>query len=116
MAIVPPPYKRENEPAWHRPNNIRKLSGDLALSNAAAILTGLARGGASINDLIQVRNYFAHRNEDTAATVRTVLYRHAITPKYSVEDSVCQRVPASSAILLELWLSDLAAAIDLMAR
>ena len=113
---APPPYRRENEPAWHRLDNIRNLANDLKLSNEATILLALARAGGSINDLITLRNYFAHRNEETKALTVGVLYKYAITPSESVEVSICQLVPTLSVYLIELLLTDLHDTIDLMAR
>jgi hypothetical protein len=113
---APPRYKREDEPAWHRLNNIRNLASDLSLSNEAAILLALARAGGSIDDLIALRNYFAHRNGESKTLAVGVLYRYAITPAESIEVSICQLVPTLSVYLIELLLTDLRDTIDLMAR
>jgi hypothetical protein len=113
---APPRYRRENEPAWHRLNNIRNLASDLHLSNEAAILLALSRAGGSVDDLISLRNYFAHRNGETKALAVGVLYKYAITPAESIEVSICQLVPTLPVYLIELLLADLRDTIDLMAR
>jgi hypothetical protein len=112
----PPPYNRTNEPAWHWLNNIAALAHDISLSNESTILSALSRGGSSLDHFILVRNFFAHRNEDTLAAANQTLYAYAITPKDSLEESVCSPVPGFNVTLLELWLGDLTDTIDLMAR
>jgi hypothetical protein len=112
----PPRYRQENEPAWHRPNNISRLAGTLSFSNESTITAALSRARRSIDDLVDFRNYFAHRNAYSKASVTAALYRYAITPEHSVESSLCQKTPRSPAPLIELLLNDVHDTIDLMTR
>jgi hypothetical protein len=112
----PPPYKPDGEPAWHRLNNIKNIAHDLRLSNEPTITSALARAGASVEDLIALRNYCAHRNSDTKKIAAATLYKYAITPDHSIETSLCQLVPTLSVLLIELLFTDLYDIIDIMAR
>jgi hypothetical protein len=115
-GAIAPPYDREREPAWHRANNIANIAGALNLTNQATILAGLTRAGRSLDDLIAVRNFFAHRNADTQFAAAASFYRYAITPKPSLEEALFVRVPGLSTTLLDLWLADVHDTIDQMAR
>jgi hypothetical protein len=115
-GAVTPPYSREAEPAWHHSNNVANLAVTLALTNQPSISAGLARAGSTPDDLIAFRNFFAHRNEETRAIAATRLYRYAITPRATLEESLYAHVPGYAVTLIELWFGDLRDAIDRLTR
>lgn len=111
-----PPYNMQNEPSWQWPTNISGIASALRLSNEPAILVAIARANPGIEHLIAFRNYFAHRNRETVAKARDVLYKYAVTPAPSIEESLHIFVPRTAASLIEILISDLHDVIDLLAR
>jgi hypothetical protein len=75
----PTQIDRRQEPAWHDPAVIMRLSSALLLSNDSTITQALSLGATFARDLPPIRNYFAHKNEDSAERVRRIGRQYGIS-------------------------------------
>ena len=68
------------EPTWHDPAVLVRLCTSLHLSNLNTVSQALALNATFTRDLPTVRNYFAHKNADTAEKVRRIGRQYGISP------------------------------------
>lgn len=60
------PTTRRDEPPWHDRNILLKTCSQLGCSNLSNIINALSIQTRVLEDLPVFRNFYAHRNEDTA--------------------------------------------------
>ena len=118
---LPTYIDRRQEPAWHDPAVILRLCAALGLSNGATVSQALSLGATAMRDLPPVRNYFAHKNEDTAERVRRIGRTHGISAyagslsrKKSPVLVVTSAAPGRPQSILNDWLDELAVTASLM--
>jgi hypothetical protein len=60
---------RRNEPKWHQPNVLITGCTNLGTSHLLQVQSALSISSSVFNDLPTCRNFYGHRNEETAAKV-----------------------------------------------
>jgi hypothetical protein len=110
------PRRRRDEPSWHSVKLLVPLANKIGLSNETTISGAVSTGSAVFTGLTSVRNFYAHRNDDTRTTALTALQRLAV-PRYPHPTlSLLAKPAGSSNPLIVDWLSDLHVAVDLMCQ
>lgn len=71
-------FKRREEPAWHDSTVLIRLANAEAFSHRLHISAAFSTGTRTFSDLPKLRNYFAHRNDSTLRTARSVANPHGI--------------------------------------
>lgn len=71
-------FERRQELRWHKADILQQAAGYLGLTNLEAVDKVLSCNFSFFQDLEPARNFFAHRNPDTAREVRDVARRLAI--------------------------------------
>ncbi len=74
-------FKRKpsgREPAWHDRHTISKLAKHLGFSNESDIDNALSLAPKSLGDLVIIRNFYAHRNQETYSNVRNVAISYGL--------------------------------------
>jgi hypothetical protein len=66
----PATINRKDEPTIRNPKETEKILSACQVSNLAALQNSLAFNFPIFRDLATIRNFYAHRNEDTAWKVR----------------------------------------------
>lgn len=109
------------EPTWHDPAVITRLSTALGLSNSVTVSQALSLNATFMRDLPPIRNYFAHKNEDTAERVRQIGRQHGISgyAGTSSRKKTPIAVIASPALgrpqsILKDWIDEMATTASLM--
>lgn len=98
-----------DEPVWREKRCLASLSAGLQLSNDADIVSGLSYPTTFFNQAFIVRNFFAHRTENTAARVRDLAKReYSLTIGQPIQ-LVNSRFGGRSLTLAQEWLYDLEA-------
>jgi hypothetical protein len=71
---VPPAGKltRRDEPTWHEPQSLITGCTNMDTSNLSQVQAALSIGSPVFTHLPTCRNFFAHRNDDTAMKVLTL--------------------------------------------
>jgi hypothetical protein len=100
-------WDRRDEPTWHDPQILLRLTREAELSNAPDVAAAFSINTRAFTDLPVLRNYFAHRNQGThEAALRIALLNSVPIPSRPSE--VLASVPAASTqTLFQDWLGDL---------
>lgn len=108
-------WDRRDEPAWHDIAVLMTSCTDLGCSNLAQIHAALSMGTGVFNRLPTFRNFFAHRNEATAQSVRNAagFYSIPVAGRHPAEILRSQPHGRPFPLLLE-WIDDLQATIELI--
>src|SRR5205823_2817708 len=72
------PWSRRDEPSWHDPRTLLKLSQSLGFSNEADIQAAVSINPRVLLDLPVFRNFFAHRNRDTFLSAQRLASHYGI--------------------------------------
>ena len=105
------PWKWRDEPNWYDPRVITALSPRLALSNLAQIQAAFGIPTAVFSEMPVFRNFFAHRNQDTASRVRTVIAANYTAFGFSKRTTpsvfLCARIPGRPQNVLADYIDDI---------
>jgi hypothetical protein len=85
-------------------------------SNAEVIANGLSTLTRAFDDLPIARNFFAHRNEDTAKKVARVARRLGVPAGSRPSDAVVSRLPTRPQNVLADWIDDVRCCVDLVCQ
>jgi hypothetical protein len=105
------PWKWRDEPKWYDPSVINNISPRLALSNLAQIQGAFGIPTVAFSEIPVFRNFFAHRNHDTASRVRSLITRSYTTYGFSRRTNpsafLCARLPARPQNVLADYIDDI---------
>jgi hypothetical protein len=109
---------RRDEPAWHNTSDFFKLVQQIGASNLPRIQAGLAYSTTFFNNLPTIRNFYAHRCDDTFRKAGNVGVRLGLsaTPDLHATEIMCSRLPRRPQNIATDWLDDIANVIDLICQ
>ena len=96
-----------DEPTWHDPTVLLRLVRELNCSSLPQVTTALGYATTAFKDLPVFRNFFAHRNEGTAAKTANVARRCTLSPALRPSEILCARRAGRPQSVLSEWLDDL---------
>lgn len=107
-ALASSAISSRDEPTWHEISTLIRLTSNLSLTNSAQINAGLSYPTDFFKQGPIIRNFFAHRNSETAHKVR----RMSSSPPYSFAIShphnfLTQLMPGRPQDIVSEWLEDL---------
>jgi len=102
-----PPIDRRQEPAWHDPNTLLKTFAALNVSNLGQVQAAFSYSTTVFAYLPTIRNFFAHRNDETMHKVRDVARHLGINPNQRACEIVCSAIAGRPQNILADWLDDL---------
>jgi len=107
---------RRDQPAWHNTSDFLRLLQRIGASNLPRIQAGLAYGTAFFNHLRTIRNFYAHRCDDTSRKAGNVGIRLGLsaTPNLHATQIMCARLPKRPQNIATDWLDDIGNVIDLL--
>ena len=106
---------RLDEPSWHRKSQFLKVVRRSGLTTEQQIVSAIGLQVRVLDDLPTARNFFAHRNEETARRCRR-LSRHYMLPSIHPTKMLSSRSRGGQVTVLEGWLLELETVSDLMTR
>jgi hypothetical protein len=109
------PWRRLDEPNWANPKTLIDLSAALRTSNFPIITAAFSIPAAAFAELPVFRNFYAHRNEDTATRVADIARRYAISPRLHPSDVLVARPAARPNNLASQYVTDIVNIVQLMA-
>ena len=98
---------RRDEPTWHSRRNFLRIAQLVGLTNLGQVQAALSLPSRVIDDLPTVRNFFAHRNQETATKVFRLSRRYGIARVNHPTELVRSVVPGRPATIIEDWLAEL---------
>jgi hypothetical protein len=109
------PWRMRDEPAWHDIGMFLRILNLADCSTAPGTNAAWSIGTNALEHLTITRNYFAHRNRETAVKVRNL---NSTTYKAGALDSPEELLIARGRnrpqLIVEDWLDDLQTVIELM--
>jgi hypothetical protein len=108
------PWRRRDEPAWHDTTMFIRLVNAAKCSNAAGVNAAWSIGTGALADLTRARHFFAHRNEETAARLRSIGVTARLGRLSDPADVLVSVPPGRPQVLLEDWFDDLHTVFMLM--
>lgn len=110
------PLRRTHEPAWHSCRHYLKVVRLAGLSTVTQVEAAFALPLRFTEDLHVARNFFAHRNGETAAKVRRLGPRYSILRVPHPRDLILGTEPGRPVVVLEDWLAEVELVVDHMCR
>jgi len=108
------PLRRRNEPAWHFRKMFLKTVRLAGLSTVTQVEAAFALPVRFTEDLHIARNFFAHRNLETATQVRNLGPRYSILRVGHPCDLILGTEPGRPVVVLEDWLAEVEMVVDHM--
>lgn len=105
---------RLHEPAWHSRRSYLKTARLAGLSTLAQVEAALALPLRFTEDLPVARNFFAHKNSETAEKVRNLARRYSMARVKHPCDLVLGVAPGRPVVVLEDWLAEIEMVIEIM--
>lgn len=107
---------RYDEPPWHRVDKFIELEKAVAASNLPQIYKALAAGSNFAALLKEMRNFYAHRCDETFRSAAQVGIKLGLTPKPELcaNSILCSRLPSRPQNIMTDWLDDMANVVDLL--
>ncbi len=111
-----PVVSRRDEPAWHNTADFLKLLQNIGVSNLPRVHAALAYGTTFFNHLRTIRNFYAHRCDDTSRKAGGVGIKLGLsaTPSLHATQIMCTRLPRRPQNIATDWLDDIGNVIDLL--
>ncbi len=107
-------WDRRDEPSWHDPNTLVRLSSAAHLSNAVTISGSFGLGAKVFRDLPVFRNYFAHRNRETRMAAQRIGRPYGVNTLQNPSKILCEVPVGRGASVLEEWIDEISATIRLL--
>lgn len=89
----PGKLRRRDEPPWHQPSCLLRGCDDLGMSHLSTVRGALSTGFSVFKDLPTCRNFYAHRNEETAKKVLRLGLSYSIGGKNHPSEVLAARPP-----------------------
>lgn len=107
---------RRDEPAWHNTTDFLKLLQRIGASNLPRVQASLAYSTTFFNHLRTIRNFYAHRCDDTSRKAGSVGIKLGLTatPSLHATQIMCTRLPKRPQNIATDWLDDIGNVIDLL--
>jgi hypothetical protein len=111
-------WRWSDEPKWYDPAVITRISPRLALSNHSQIQKAFGVPTAAFSEMPVLRNFYAHRNEDTANRVRGLIAAsyagYGFSHRTNPSELLCARLPGRPQNLLADHISDIRSVVALL--
>jgi hypothetical protein len=108
-------FTHSQHPEWRDPGVIRKLLDAMQASNLAAWQLGIGVQSRVTRDLPTMRNFFAHKNRESAGRAHALRRHYGVTQSLSPWELLAVVPPQSQQPLVREWMDDLTAMIRLTA-
>ena len=105
---------RRDEPTWHDPANLLSLARAVGVSNLSQISSALSFGATYADNLPTVRNFYAHRNEETFSKVQRQAALLGMGTDLRPCEFVCAALPSRPQNLISDWLDEMRLTIELL--
>ena len=100
-------WRRRDEPAWFQPNILIALAKIIQADNLAELYSAFSIQTRVFADLPVFRNFFAHRNQQTAETAARKAPNYGIPSNRHPEDILMSRALGRPQPIILDWLDDL---------
>lgn len=107
-------WKRRDEPAWHIPETLIKSCEEICCSNRTEIREALSGQTEVFDHLSTFRNFYAHRNDDTAVKAKQIARSYSISLRSHPSEILLTPAYDRPQILILDWIDDIEAIVELL--
>ncbi len=100
-------WHRRDEPAWHDPNVLMRVCGNVNCSINTEIGHAFSLSQNVFRDLPVFRNFFAHRNGDTSRAARNIAARYMLPSNLTPTELLLSVSPGATETLMLDWLTEM---------
>lgn len=100
-------WHRRAEPAWHDPNVLMRVCGNLGCSIQVQIGQAFSLSQNVFNDLPVFRNFFAHRNGQTSQAARNIAPRYTLPTHLAPTELLLSVSPGATEKVILEWLVEM---------
>jgi hypothetical protein len=105
---------RRDEPTWHEPRTLLTLAAEIGISNLNEVQAAFSLGATYPANLPTVRNFYAHRNDETFRKVRERAILLGLGENLRPSEFVCTALPSRPQNLISDWLDEIRLTIELL--
>jgi hypothetical protein len=109
-------YRRHSEPVWHETKTLLKLLRAAGASNLPQVQSALSVGPQVFKYLPTVRNFFAHRCDETFKKSSGIARQLGVGLGLRPCEIVCSQLPGRPQNVLADWIDDMRNVIELACR
>lgn len=97
------------EPSWGIPREINQALNSIGAHNKVSVSLAVNSSNSPSEEIRNVRNFFAHRNQGTATKARLALSAHSLPSLHNFDAAIQTSVRSGSASMFEDWVHRLIA-------
>ena len=109
-------WHRRDEPAWHDPNVLMRVCGNVNCSIHVQIVQAFSLSQNVFRDLPVFRNFFAHRSGDTSQAARNIAARYILPSHLSPAEILLSVSPGMTEPVIVDWLSEMIITAEFLCR
>ena len=107
-------WSRRDEPAWHVPETLIKSCDEICCSNRIEIRETLSGQTEVFDHLPIFRNFYAHRNDNTAVKAKQIARSYSISLRSHPSEILLTPAYDRPQILILDWIDDIEAIVELL--
>ena len=107
-------WQRRDEPPWHDPQTLIRATNAIGCSHNVQIVAAFSTGTSVFAHLPTFRNFYAHRNDDTARKARVLALQYSISSSLQPTQILLSRSYGSPQPLVLDWFDDLSAVVSML--
>lgn len=108
------PWSRRDQPDWQNKGHMLRALNYVGASVYGSVDQAVSYPTRVLSDLPTMRNFYAHKAERAGDPARKLGRHYGITRRLSPPDLLCTVPRSGGDVLLNEWLADLSAIIQLM--
>ena len=107
-------WNRRDEPPWHDPQTLIRSCSEIGCSNYIEIQNAFSIPTKVFQHLPTYRNFYAHRNDDTAQKAKEIARQYSIPVRGHPSQILCTPAYGRPQVLLLDWIDDIRFVLELL--
>ena len=107
-------WQRRDEPPWHDPQTPIRAANAIGCSHYMQVVTAFSTGTSVFSHLPTFRNFYAHRNDDTAKKARALALQYSIPSSLQPTQILWSLSYGSHQPLILDWFDDLTIVVGML--
>jgi hypothetical protein len=109
-------WHRRDEPTWHDPNVLMTVCKSLGCSIQSELEAAFSLRQTVFKNLPVLRNFFAHRNEETSRAARNIGPQYTLPTSLPPAELLLAVSPGGYASLILTWLDEMRITAEIICR
>ena len=109
-------WNRHDEPQWYKPDTLINSCDEIGCSNHMDIQSALSGQTKVFDHLPIFRNFYAHRNENTAVKAKQIAHNYSIPLRRHPTEILLTPAYGRPQILILDWIDDIGAVVEFLCK